>query len=458
MKITDLVPETLFKEVAAEGLALEALYSDLEAKGMDFADEIIEHFIDAVSLDITVAPIIEFALINLANKRFDLVVEPHEFYGYCLHHYEQTKKRQKRKVVKSPVSKYEPYQVKLALSAHIGNPIPVNVLVGKLDGTGEYSHIRGVVLASEDELHFPIGIKPYYETWWYTYNPAIKCMIRVGGSDKEEARLILANSMRVEDSTERAGLELWCAVMGDVTPPAELGLIKATLLSKYQEPEAVDYVKTMPLWLKHTKGTQKTLPRFQVKGHKLISQTVLRTHAEEPTPIEIPDINYPYEDGVTQRKKIDVRRSLVQRVISQGVQEGAAIKPLEQVLEAKLPLWLLMADKREINAANAERVVNVSVASDIGMELANLRMVVENQMKIAQSTTASDKQKSAALARAVSTAKAIMALRKDAGYFEQNNATKAGIFKNTDSTVLQDDGAQFEKLIEQLASQGVDNE
>lgn len=449
MKITDLIPKQTFDWSADVGQALAHLYQELEDAQFDNADEIIEMYIDAVAMNPHMIPSIEFALINLSNNRFNTDVLADEFYGYNTSHFTSTMIRQKRSHL--PVPKTRPADVKLALQAHVGIPLALTVNLGVILGQGEYPFMQGAVIASEDEIHFPIGIKPHTDTWWFTHDHATGYLVRAAINDMAEARELLTNTLSVEDSTNLEGVAIWLSIMGNITAPDDLGRLYATVTSSYQDPETPDYVKTMPLWNAHTSGSQKANPRIQVRGNAKLTQAVLDSKADTPHEVELPECKFRFEDGMKQRKKIDLRRSMVNRIAEQGIQDSLAIKPLEDALQARFPMWLMMADRKELNTTKASLATSISVAADIGGELSNLKSIVQQQMRIAMDNKAADKQKSAAMARAVQASRAILALRKEAGYFDLNNATKSGIFQNMDSTVLQDDGAQFDKLINQLA-------
>ncbi|MGI4991002.1 hypothetical protein ACRXCV_00090 (plasmid) [Halobacteriovorax sp. GFR7] len=457
MKITDLVPRTVLEALVPIGVALEHLYDDLERAGYDEVDEIVEYFVDGIASTPHMALAIEFAFIYIGQKRFSTTVSAAQFYGACVYQMDTIVNRQNRTLKFDAIAKARPHHIKLGLQALTGTPIQMDVLLGKVLGSGEYKFVRGTVLASEDERHFPIGIKPYDDSWWFTYDKATGYLMRVGISDMAEARTLLANTLSLEHSTSPLGLEVWCAIMGDHTPPDDLGKLKATASTMWEPEPKPDYANDMPLWLRYTEGEHETPPKLRVTGTRLFSQKLLNERAQTPQVVELPDLRYVYEDGMNQRKKVDLRRTMVNRVVEQGIQDSLAISPLETALQARFPLWVLMSDRREIEQSKAEAVLNVSVASDIGSELASLRTIVEQQMRIAlgaEGAKVSAKSKSTALARAVQAARAIMTLRKEAGYFEMNTANKSGLFKNSDSTVLQDDGAQFEKLLEQLAQGG----
>ena len=396
-------------------------------------------------------------MVNVLNDRFHLDVDAFQFIGYVDNHFKTTKSRQKRSTVPLPkqIATAKPSDLKLAIQAHVGIPIPLTVNLATIAGTGEYNFMRGLCLCSEDELHFPVGIKPHTDVWWYTHDEITGYLVRTSVGDISEARELLANTLSVEDSTTLDGVATWLSIMGAAPPPDGLGKLYNTLVSSYSAPVMTPKLiaKDMPLWMQYTTGMQKRPPQFKTAGTKRAQQRTLDKLVLAPEAVEHPTYKLRFEDGLSERKKVDLRRSMVNRILEQGIQDSLAIKPLEDVLAAKYPLWLMMSDKAQITKTKADNVVNVSVANDIGTDMANLRSVVQQQMRIALDNKTSDKQKSGAMARAVQASRAIMTLRKEAGYFEQNNATKAGIFKNVDSTVLQDDGAQFDKLIEQLAAQ-----
>lgn len=447
MKITDLIPSKVFESTAKVAYALEMLYTALENGGYEFADEIIEELIDLVATQPKNVPVIDFCRVNLELGKYAKTVEAATFIGHSLEHFKTVVKKAKRTHL-NPFSKFKDTDIKAALYGHLAIPIAVEVNLAIVENTGEYNFVRGTVIASDDELHFPIGIKPYVETWFYVHDKVTGYLSRTGISDMKEAREILANTMTVEESTTIDGLATWMSIMGNSPAPDSLGKLYKTLESAYVEP---DYdMMTMHLYMTHTKGMQKTAPRIQATKRKVAEKVLERARLEQPM-LTLPEYRLRFEDGLSQRKKIDLRRSMVNRVAEQGVQDSLALKPLEDALQAKLPIWVLMSDKQQIQATKADRVTQVSVAGDIGQEIAQLKSMVQQQLRIANDSKSTDKMKSGALARAMTTAKAIVALRKDAGYFEQNNATKSGIFQNMDSTVLQDDGAAFDSIIEQLA-------
>lgn len=459
MKITDLIPNKVYADTGMVGDALAVLYKLLEDENFDFADEIIERLIDVISQRPTAAPVVEFMVHNILSGKYPRTVEPDNIIGHSAELFQQKMKAAKR-TFKPFLKGYKPTDIKAALYAHVGSPIPISVYLGKIQNGGEYHFMRGVTLASEDEVHFPVGLKIYEDTWFMVHDKSTGMLVRVGINDMEEAREILSNVLSVEDSTTIDGLGVWLSIMGRVAPPDSLGRLLSTFDSSFayelESPEVV--VQSFAIYMTITKGTQKNPPRFIKKRTKKVSQSKLEEYGVDVEMLVLPEYKIRYEDGMNQRKKIDLRRSMVNRIAEQGIQDSLAITPLEDALKARLPMWVLMNDKAQIRLTKADRVKHVSVAGDMGEEIANLRSIIQQQMRIAMDKKSSDKQKSAAMARAQQTARTIMQFRKDAGYFEQNNATKSGIFKNVDSTVLQDDGAEFDKLIAQLAAQDDANE
>ena len=465
MKITDLIPKYIFEHMEETAKTIGTLYDYLDRLDYGYADDIVEQLIDFISAHPNTIPLVEFVIVNIANKKLGTNVEAYKVLSFSLKHFEETLKRQKREL-DNGLNGVNPSDIKLAIMAHIGMPITVKIDLAKILNTGEYNFMRGAVIASEDETHFPIGIKPYTEAWFFTHDPQTGYLTRIGINDHAEARELLANTMQVEEATNLDGLQTWLSIMGEVMPPANLGKLYKTVKSTHSaKDEGVDAlmnavghsIRHMPLWMAYTVGKQVKAPRFISKG-RAAQTKVLDALEDQDITVEVDDLRYRFEEGMTRRKKIDLRRSMVNKISEQGIQDNLAIGPLEDALHAQYPLWLLMSDKQQIHQTKAEGVTQVSVAGDMGIELGTLKNIVTSQMRIAQSNKADDKQKSMALSRAVQASRAIMVLRKEAGYYELNNATKSGVFKNMDATVLQDDGAEFDSLIEQLAQEGKDDE
>lgn len=460
MKITDLVPKGVYADTGMVSDTLAVLYKLLEDNNYDYADEIVERLIDCISQKPTTAPAVEFLIHNILIGKYPRTVEPDQCIGHSLETFRKKMTAHKRKF--APFLKgYSATDIKAAIYGHLGLPIPISVNLARITNTGEYNFMNGVTLASDDEVHFPVGIKVYDDTWFMVNDASTGLMTRVGIDDMEEARVILSNVLSIEDATTIDGLGVWLSIMGRVAPPDSLGRLLSTMDSSYveemEDPEVV--AKNFSVYMATTTGTQVKPPRLiNTKRVKKVSQSKLEEYGLDIAMVVLPEYKIRYEDGTSQRKKIDLRRSMVNRTAEQGIQDSLAIVPLEDSLGAKYPMWLLLNDKAEIRKTKASRVVQVSVAGDMGEEIANLKSIIHQQMRIAMNNKATDKQKSAAMARAQQTARTLMQFRKDAGYFEQNSATKAGIFQNMDSTVLQDDGAEFEKLIAQLADEGNSNE
>jgi len=144
MKITDLVPRTVFDALAPVGEALESLYQELEAQEYDNADTIMDTITVYLATHPSDLPIVEFACVDVVNERFPLTVTDDQFLGHIIKRYHETAKRQGtvRRKASGVLAKATPAEIKTALEGYLGVPLAVDVNLCNILGTGEYVPLR----------------------------------------------------------------------------------------------------------------------------------------------------------------------------------------------------------------------------------------------------------------------------------------------------------------------------